>query len=121
MKTHRPRRHRLRLLALWVLALAMVWQPVLATAGELHALAHATHAAVAADASTGMTPAPDGDEDPLLHLLLDFAHCCAASPVLVARRLALAVPAVPCHARPCGAPTVTAAPQPPPFKPPIHA
>lgn len=76
----------LRVLALVVFVLALILQPVLASVGEVHELAHdpsglhshpthsndpATHPAL--EDTTDLEQEQDGKT---LHLLLDFAHCC---------------------------------------------
>ncbi len=81
----------LRLLVLTVLALRLLLQPVLATTGEMHGLAHDPSGMHAHDAS--LAPADKAPAEPreadeggagLLHLLLHFAHCCGATTVMPA-------------------------------------
>lgn len=79
----------LRILVLGLFALALVLQPVLASVGELHELAHDpsgahSHVHDAADVdpqSTTDTGLEDGVET--FHVLLDFAHCCGATAATV--------------------------------------
>lgn len=91
-----PRRNRLpRLLALWLLLLAVVWQPVLASVGDIHEIGHggAMHAVAegdhANDAAHGDAGSPEEDGN-LLHALMHAGHCCGhavAMPAAVVARL----------------------------------
>lgn len=79
----------LRLLALGLFALGMALQPVLAAAGELHALAHdpgGDHAHALHDAEGEQDrladDGPEGESE-TLHTLLHFAHCCGATAAAV--------------------------------------
>lgn len=79
------RLHLLRAALLGLLALAMVLQPVLAAAGDIHELGHDGEVATAGNADhqhdTGDTvPADDGKQGESLHFLLHFAHCCGHAP-----------------------------------------
>ena len=86
-------RHRVldqvRAVAFLLFALGLALQPVLASAGELHALAHdpgGDHAHALHDAEGEQNRlAADGpdDEAETLHTLLHFAHCCGATAAAV--------------------------------------
>lgn len=87
-RSHR-RLQWLRLLAMGLFALGMALQPVLAAAGELHALAHdpgGDHAHALHDAEGEQerleADGPDGESE-TLHTLLHFAHCCGATAATV--------------------------------------
>ena len=76
-----PRSLRFALALLF--ALSVVAQPVLAAVGDMQDLVAHAGAATSSDAHgcSHDAPAPDapqGDED-ALHLLLHYAHCCAAA------------------------------------------
>ena len=79
----------LRLMALSLFALGMALQPVLAAAGELHALAHdpgGDHAHALHDAEgeqDRLAADGAGSEAETLHTLLHFAHCCGAAAAAV--------------------------------------
>lgn len=75
----------LRILVLLFFAFALILQPVLAAAGEMHELAHDpsglhSHTMHADDGLSPSAPEssekPERDESGTLHILLDFAHCC---------------------------------------------
>lgn len=75
-----------------MLALAMAVAPVLAMAGELHGLEHASEAAADHHVSyqdLHSEQSPDGDPDgDALHVLAHASHCCAqAVAVLTAHTL----------------------------------
>lgn len=78
--------HVLRAVALALFALTLVLQPVMAAVGEMHELAHdpsGTHSHVlhAPDAGTAAEAADRDDHEAtdMVHLMLHFAHCCAAT------------------------------------------
>lgn len=92
-ETSRP---AVRMIVLALLVLGMVLQPVLAAVGEYHDIehdrpgthAHALHASdVPGDpgqqSGTG-TDVPPDDDEPALHVLLHFAHCCGATAAMLA-------------------------------------
>lgn len=125
-RLHRPLR-LLHALLLGLFALSLVLQPAMATAGELHELAHDptglhAHDLHADELAAEVAAADDdtGQRDAVtLHALLHFAHCCGgtaallpALPLLAAKpapaRLAVAKTAFPPAARSAS-----------PFKPPI--
>ena len=71
-----------RLLALWFLLLAVIWQPVLASVGDLHEVAHGSDVH-ALDSHAGDGDAGDRDDggkpddaDSLLHAVMCASHCC---------------------------------------------
>lgn len=116
----------LRVLVLALFALGLVVQPVLATAGEMHELAHDpsgmhAHDLHADDVDAELIAADEQDEDGArtLHLLLHFAHCCGAAAAMVP--ILNSIPAMPLTGRLA----IAKAPIPPPahltspFKPPI--
>lgn len=119
--------HALRVAVWLLLAMGMVLQPVMAAAGELHELAHdpsgshnhAPHAS-AADGGQDVMVAPESQESPTLHLLLDLSHCCGGAAAMSPLQRILAVMPADCEG-PAGS-TATIPPQvrlPSPFKPPI--
>lgn len=65
------------------LMIGLAVQPMLASIGELHELAHdpaGSHGyAVDADASATAPVADQSDSVGTLHILLEFAHCCGQS------------------------------------------
>ncbi len=116
----------LRVFVLGLFALGLVLQPVMATAGEMHELAHDPsgmhgHALHADDVDAELAAAGEQgqDEARTLHLLLHFAHCCGATAPLLP--VLKSIPAMPAAGRLAIAKT----PIPPqvrvatPFKPPI--
>lgn len=115
----------LRVLVLGLVALGFVLQPVLAAAGEMHALAHdpaGTHAhdlhAEAGDpAPSGGEPSEDGAAT--LHLLLHFAHCCGATAALLPMPAPVPAVAAPGRLAVAKAPALPAMRLSSPFKPPI--
>ena len=105
----RLRPHRwlpfLRVLVLGLFALGLVLQPVMATAGEMHELAHDPsgmhgHALHSDDGGAELIAAGEPSEDgaETLHVLLHFAHCCggAAAALLPALK---PIPAMPLTGR----------------------
>lgn len=117
----------LRVFVLGLFALALVLQPVLAAAGELHELAHAPngghqHALHADDVAKELKAADEpGDDAATLHTLLHFSHCCGAGTAVVPVVKAIAFkpmrdPLVISQAR-----VPAQARLPAPFKPPIFA
>jgi hypothetical protein len=115
-----------RVLVLGLFALALVLQPVMAAAGEMHELAHdpsGAHSHVHADDGDTHSIASSMSDDSAetLHVLLDFAHCCGATPAMVPSMKSLCC-------LPSGGPlAISKAAMPPatrlpaPFKPPIFA
>lgn len=85
------RSHRLlpllRVFVLGLFAVALVLQPVLAAAGELHELAHdpsGGHAHTLHADDVAKELADDaGDDAATLHTLLHFSHCCGAGAAVV--------------------------------------
>ncbi|MGH8083851.1 MAG: hypothetical protein ACREPV_01065 [Lysobacter sp.] len=103
---HRFRHRKLstpaRLLVLLVFALALLVQPVLASVGEVHELAHdpsGLHSHAEHPGDTAAEPASSGElgdeETSTLHLLLHFAHCCghATAAPLATIKVAAPMPA----------------------------
>lgn len=77
----------LRYLALGLLVCMLMARPVLAAIGESHELAHdpsTRHAHLVNEPlpADSATPQADGAEDPAIHALLHFAHCCGQGSVL---------------------------------------
>ena len=127
MVSSRPHRRLqwLRLLALGLFALGMALQPVLAAAGELHALAHdpgGDHAQALHDAEGEQdrleADGPDG-EAATMHTLLHFSHCCGttAAAVPVTKPAAIAIVRDPPLIDEASVPRQARLPA--PFKPPI--
>lgn len=123
------RRHRcprrLRLFALLLIAVGLVFQPVLAAAGEIHEFSHdpsGSHAHdVHADSGAASDLADDTAGSATLHVLLHFAHCCGANtalPLDASLTGSMVHPAKVFDALFRMAPQ---APVPAPFKPPIDA
>lgn len=80
----------LRVLLLGMIALGLVLQPVLAAAGEMHALTHDASGMhdhdfdnEALDAEVLVTGEQDEGSAKTLHTLLHFAHCCGATAALL--------------------------------------
>lgn len=72
----------LRALIVLALMFGLAIQPVLASIGELHELAHdpaGSHGYVDGDASATALVADQSDSAETLHTLLEFAHCCGQS------------------------------------------
>lgn len=95
---YRPRHSRLtttlRAFVLALFVLGLVVQPVFASLGELHELAHdpsGLHShSLQSDHSTMASRGPRADaRAATLHVLLHFAHCCTQSSVVMTTGLAL--------------------------------
>lgn len=79
-----------RLLVLGMIALGLMLQPVLAAAGEMHALTHDASGMhdhdfgkEALDADLLVTGEQDEGNAKTLHAMLHFAHCCGATAALL--------------------------------------
>lgn len=88
-----------RLLALAVLLLGAVMQPVMASVGDIHALGHGAALHGQADAHEGGQADDDGHGDEgdggsLLHALMHAGHCCGHATAMAAISLdwSLAMP-----------------------------
>lgn len=118
----------LRVFVLGLFALALVLQPVLAAAGELHELAHDPtgghqHALHADDVAKELKAADEpGDGAATLHTLLHFSHCCSACTAVLPAVKAIALKPMrrdPLAISRARVPTQVRLPA--PFKPPIFA
>lgn len=121
----------LRVAVLVLLALGVIFQPVLASLGELHELAHdptGTHAVANADHSdhaSDVSAASDPSAlEPMgtLHLLMHHAHCCSHAP-LALPQMARITPIAPGGSGPplADSQRLPKAPSLAPFRPPILA
>lgn len=124
----RPRRWLplLRVIVLGLAALGLVLQPVMATVGEMHELAHDpsgmhSHDLHAEELDAELAAAGEQDQGgaKTLHVLLHFAHCCGATAALLP--VLEPIPPIPAPGRLAirKAPIPPAAHLPSPFKPPI--
>lgn len=118
------RAHLTRLLALWLLLLSAIWQPVLASVGDIHELSHggAAHAVAEGDHAHEDDRLDSGDQEEagnLLHALMHAGHCCGhavAMPVSVPTNAVI----IEHTAAPAWHPiSATVAPTSHPFRPPI--
>lgn len=116
----------LRVLVLGLIALGLVLQPVMATVGEMHELAHdpsGMHShdlhADELDAELAAAGEQDQGEAKTLHVLLHFSHCCGAAAAMLP--IVKALPVMPLSGRLAIAttPILLQARLTSPFKPPI--
>lgn len=120
---HRRLLSLLRIVTLALFALAMVVQPVMAAAGEMHEFSHDasglhSHAHVLHAGDIGIDDIDAGADAPVLHVLLHFAHCCGTTTAMVPSVDSFPVEPVINHVLSVEVPDPPQARLTPPFKPP---